>query len=58
MAAKSTNHKDPWRDLLSRRGNQQVGLEEVLPALSLEVSQARALKKDLIERISKLTRTP
>lgn len=57
MAAKKGSRQDPWNDLASRKGNQQVGLEEVLPNLAVASHTAQALKKALVKRVTKITRT-
>lgn len=56
MARTTTLRKDPWRDLIARQGNEQVGLEQVLSGLEVEANSAGELKRELVQRVQRLTR--
>ncbi len=56
MARKQRLRQDPWQELVSRKENRLVGLEEALPDLALEKAQARALKKALARRVNQVLR--
>jgi len=57
MAPKGAPRKDPWKELTSRRENQQVEIDEVLRGLSVETHTAQTLKKALMARVTRLMRT-
>lgn len=57
MAQGQASTKDPWKELLARRGNRQVRLEEVRAGLSLEENAVLALKKELLARVNRLARS-
>ncbi len=55
MAQQDRSARDPWKEL--SKGTRQVDLNEVLTRLSVEERTAEALKKALIARVDRLTRT-
>lgn len=56
MARTTVLHDDPWKQLCSRKGNQQVGLEEVLESLAVSRAKATSLKKEMLDRVCKVAR--
>ncbi len=57
MAQKKGSVHDPWKDLSRDDDNDQVELDEVLLRFHMEDGSAQALKKALIARGARLTRS-
>jgi hypothetical protein len=56
MARKKALRKDPWNDLVARKENRQVGIEEVFVNLSIGRIQSHKLKKELMKRMHRIAR--
>jgi hypothetical protein len=56
MAQKDKSVRDPWREMSRRNETDQVEINEVFIRFSLEDSNAKALKKALIARVTELAR--
>ena len=56
MTQKTKPTRDPWKEMIRHRENNQVDLDEVLVQFSVEERSAQALKKALIARMAELAR--
>ena len=51
----TTAKSDPWKRLAAKRDVQEVELDRALAALAVSPQAASALKRALLERVSRLT---